>query len=115
MRYDSESDSFVGSMTAVVKLAMRAVQELDWKLDQANESLGLVTFQTGISWGSWSGISGSLNIQEADPGAFRVAGTGKQNLRGGQLIAFNLGGEAQGKARKVIELMKRLAAQQVEA
>ena len=112
VHYDSESDSFLGSMTAVVKLAMRAVQELDWKLDQANESLGLVTFQTGISWGSWSGISGSLNIEEAGPGAFRVAGTGKQNLRGGQLIALNLGGEAQGKARKVIELMKRLAAQQ---
>lgn len=115
VRYDSEADSFVGSMTAMVKLAMRAVQDLGWKLDQANESLGLVTFQTGMSWGSWSGVSGSLNIEETSPGAFRVAGTGKQNLRGGQLIALNLGGEAQGKARKVIEVMKRLAAQQVEA
>jgi hypothetical protein len=99
-------------MTTMVKLAMRAVQALGWKLDQANESLGLVTFQTGISWGSWSGISGSLNIEEVSPGAFRVTGTGKQNLRGGQIIALNIGGEAQGKARKVIELMKQLAAQQ---
>jgi len=97
-------------MITVVKLAMRAVQELGWKLDEANEILGLVTFQTSMSWGSWNGVSCSLNIDEVSPNTFRVNGTGKQNLRGGQLVAFNIGGEAQGKARKAIEKMKQIAA-----
>jgi hypothetical protein len=43
------------------------------------------------------------------PNIFRVTGTGKQNIRGGQLLAFNIGGEAQSKARKAIEKMKELA------
>ena len=108
-RYDPATDEFLGSMTSVVKLAMHAVQDLGWKLDGANDNLGLVTFQTGISWGSWSGVSGSLNIEEISAGKFRISGSGKQNLRGGQLIALNIGGEAQGKARKAIERMKQLA------
>ena len=64
VRYDASSDSFTGTMVLIVKLAMRAVQALGWKIDQANETLGMVTFQTGISWGSWSGVSCSLNIEE---------------------------------------------------
>jgi len=109
VQYNRDTDTFTGTMALVVKLAMRAVQELGWKLDQANETLGMVTFQTGISWGSWSGVSCSLNIEEVSPGMFRVTGTGKQNVRGGQILALNLGGEAQGKARKAIEKMKHLA------
>lgn len=107
--YNRNSDTFSGTMTLVVKLAMRAVQELGWKLDQANESLGHVTFQTGMSWGSWSGVSCSLNIEEVGQNAFRVSGTGKQNVRGGQILALNIGGEAQGKARKAIDKMVQLA------
>lgn len=109
VRYIPESDAFEGTMVLMVKLAMRAVQELGWKLDQANEALGLVTFQTGMSWGSFSGISGSLNIEPAGPNLFKVTGTGKQNVAGGQFFAINVGGEAQGKAKKAIEAMKRLA------
>lgn len=109
--YEPSSDSFTGTMTMVVKLAMRAIQQLGWKLDDANENLGLVTFQTGMSWGSWSGISGSLNIEEVATGHFKVSGSGKQNIRGGQLVALNIGGEAQSKARKAIELMKQFASQ----
>lgn len=109
-RYNQDTDTFTGTMITVVKLAMRAVQELGWKLDEANEILGLVTFQTSMSWGSWNGVSCSLNIDEVSPNTFRVNGTGKQNLRGGQLVAFNIGGEAQGKARKAIEKMKQIAA-----
>jgi hypothetical protein len=82
---------------------------LGWKLDAANETLGIVTFQTGISWGSWNGVSCSLNIEEVSPSRFRVTGTGKQNLRGGQIIALNIGGEAQSKARKAIDKMRQLA------
>ena len=108
VHYDRSTDTFTGSMAGVVKLAMRAVQALNWKLDDANENLGLVTFQTGMTWGSWSGASCSLNIEEVAPNAFKVSGTGKQNIRGGQLVALNIGGEAQGKARKAIEKMQEL-------
>jgi uncharacterized OB-fold protein len=109
VRYNLDTDTFTGTMVLMVKLAMRAVQEFGWKLDQANETLGMVTFQTGLSWGSWSGISCSLNIEEISPNTFRVNGTGKQNVRGGQILALNIGGEAQGKARKAVEKMKELA------
>ena len=37
-----------------------------------------------------------------------MTGTGKQNLSGGQLIALNIGNEAQSKARKAIDMMKEL-------
>lgn len=109
VHYNRATDTFSGTMVLMVKLAMRAVQDLGWKLDQANESLGLVTFETGMSWGSWSGVSCSLNIEEVSPNTFRVNGTGKQNVRGGQMGALNLFGEAQGKARKAIDTMKQLA------
>ena len=109
VNYNRGTDTFTGTMVLMVKLAMRAVQELGWKLDQANETLGLVTFQTAISWGSWSGVSCSLSIEELSPNTFRVIGTGKQNISGGQVLAFNIGGEAQSKAFKAIEKMKELA------
>jgi hypothetical protein len=108
-KYNPGSDTFAGTMTLLVKLAMRAVQELGWKLENANENLGLVTFETGISWGSWSGISCSLNIEEVSENQFRVTGRGKQNVRGGQLLAINFGGEAESKVRKAINRMKELA------
>lgn len=109
VQYNRDTDTFTGTMPLMVKLAMRAVQDLGWKLDQANEALGMITFQTGISWGSWSGVSCSLNIEEVSPQTFRVTGAGKQNVRGGQILALNIGGEAQSKARKAIEKMKQLA------
>jgi DNA-directed RNA polymerase subunit RPC12/RpoP len=109
VKYDSESDTFYGSMNLLVKLAMSAIQENGWTLEQANESIGLVTFKTSISWGSWSGVSCSLNISEVSPNTFRIVGTGKQNVSGGQLLAINIGNEAQSKAKKAIETMKRLA------
>src|SRR6516165_5557558 len=78
VHYDRNSDSFSGSMVLMVKLAMRAIQDLGWKIEQVNETIGLVTFETaGMSWGSWSGVSCSLNIDEISPGTFRVSGTGK--------------------------------------
>ena len=107
--YDRGNDVFRGTLIQVVKLAMRAVQDLGWKIDQVNETLGLVNFTTGMSWGSWSGVSGTLNIDEDGAGGFKVTGTGKQNISGGQLLAINLFNEAQGKAQKAINRMKELA------
>jgi hypothetical protein len=109
VQYDTTTHTFTGTMLSVVQLAMRAVQELRWTLGQSSEATGLVTFETGMSLGSWSGVSCSLCVEELTPGVFRVTGTGKQNVRGGQLIAFNLGGEAEGKARQAIAKMKELA------
>ncbi len=97
VHYNRDKDTFTGTMVLMVKLAMRAVQELGWKLDQANDTLGMVTFQTGMSWGSWSGVSCSLNIEEVSPNTFRVTGTGKQNVRGGQIFALDIGGEHRAK------------------
>ena len=96
-------------MNLIVKLAMKAIQEHGWTLDQANDNIGLVTFKTGMTWGSWSGVTGSLNISEISPNNFNITGTGKQNISGGQLVAMNIGNEAKKKAQKVINTMKRLA------
>ncbi|MES5486549.1 hypothetical protein QMZ05_27640 [Bradyrhizobium sp. INPA03-11B] len=109
VHYDSASDTFSGTMALITKLAMSAVQQLGWKLTDANENIGLVTFETRMSFGSWSGVSCSLNIEEISSNAFRVRGAGKQNVRGGQLLAIDLFGEARSKADKAIAKMKDLA------
>src|SRR5712692_7724663 len=110
--YDPVTDTFGGTPSQLVNLAMRAVQELGWTLENANETLGLITFETGMSWGSWSGISCSLNIEELGESRFRVTGTGKQNLKGGQIIAANFFGEAEARVAKAIGKMKELAPQE---
>lgn len=107
--YNSGTDTFTGTLNLLVKLAIRAIQEHSWTLVNANENIGLVTFKTNISWGSWSGVSCSINISEVSPYNFRITGTGKQILSRGQLFALNIGNEAQNKARKAIETMKKLA------
>ncbi len=108
--YDRATCRFSGTLTLVVKLAMRAVQHLGWTITEVNEAVGFVGFQTPRSMGSWSGISGSLNIDEISPGQFKVVGTGKQNVSGMQLGALDLG-EAKRKAEKAISKMKELAAE----
>lgn len=96
-KFNPSNGTFSGTMTGLLKLAMRAIQALGWKLETANENLGLVTFETSISWGSWSGVSCSLNIEELSPHTYRVTDTGKQNVRGGALFSLDVGGEAQSK------------------
>ena len=109
-RYNTRTGLFTGTTLLLVKLAVQAIQSLGWKVENANESVGIVTFETdNWTWGSYSGISCSLSIQELAPNTFRVIGTGKQNVRGGQLIALNLFGEAKGKTDKVIAKMAQLA------
>jgi hypothetical protein len=81
-------------MPLIVKLAMRAVQQLGWKLDTANEAIGLVMFS---------------KYRRGIPKQISCEGTGKQNVRGGQILALNLFGEAEGKARKAVDLMRQIA------
>ncbi len=58
--------------------------------------------------GSWSGVSGTIAWQETAPYRFKVTGHGKQNVKGGQVLAINLFDEANAKSRNVIEQMMRL-------
>jgi hypothetical protein len=109
VHYDRATNTFAGTMALMVKLAMRAVQQLGWKLHTVNDAIGLVTFETRMSFASWSGVSCSLNIEEVSSNRFRVSGSGKQNVRGEQLFAIDLFGEAQSKANKAIATMKDLA------
>jgi len=97
--------TFTGTMPLMVKLAMKATQNLNWKIVQTDITTGLVTFQTGITWGSWSGVIGTLNIEEISKNIFTVSGTAKQNKQGLQMIAFNLGNEAESKLEQVIDNM----------
>jgi hypothetical protein len=101
-------EDFIGTKSVLAQLAVKAVQSLNYKVDAADEAAGLVSFTTGITWGSWSGVSGSIYFEEVGPHRFRASGRGKQNVKGGQLLALNLFDEANGKVRNVIEEMRRL-------
>ena len=41
-------------------------------------------------WGSFSGVSGSVSINDQGDNFIKLTGSGKQNLTGNQLIAFIL-------------------------
>lgn len=105
--YSEMSDTFTGTMALLIQLAIRAISDLGWKVDQADVAVGLVTFQTGgMSWNSWSGISGSLYIQEVRKHTFRVSGTAKPNPSGDIRLSLDITGESKAKIRKVIEKMQ---------
>jgi hypothetical protein len=104
-----DADCFVGTKALVVKLAVKAVQACNYKVDSADEASGLVAFTTGMTMGSWSGVSGSIYFEEVEPYRFRPSGNAKQNVKGGQMVALDLFGEAKGKVRKVVEQMQYLA------
>ena len=111
VRYNRKTDTFSGTLSAVMKLAVRAVQDLGYRIDNANESLGLLTFQTGMTWSSWNGALCSLSFEERRPNAFRGVASAKANQSGGQIFAPDLFGELKGKATKVIDRMTELADQ----
>lgn len=100
--------TFSGTKALLVRLAAKGVMQLGWKLDAADEQSGLVSFTTGMSMGSWSGISGGIYIEELGGDRFRATGSAKQNVRGGQILALNLFGEAEKKVQRVIETMRSL-------
>lgn len=104
-----DGDCFVGTRPQVVRLAVKAVQACNYKIDSADEASGLVTFTTGMTMGSWSGVSGSIYFEEVGPHRYQASGNAKQNVKGGQFIALDLFGEAKGKVRKVLDEMRRLA------
>lgn len=106
--YRASDNTFHGSLAQLMPLAVRAVQSFGWTVTGANETASMLTFETKVSWGSWSGITCSLTFHEMAPGIWRVTGTGKQNLRGRQAFTMDMG-ESSGKVMKAIGKMKALA------
>ncbi len=99
---------FKATKPNLIRHAIKAIQSLNWRVDSADESTGLVSFTTGMTWGSWSGASGTIYLEEVSPNTFEVSGNAKQNLKGGQIVALNIGNEANNKVSKVLEEMRRL-------
>jgi hypothetical protein len=100
--------TFHGSLRQIFQLAVQSVQALKWTVVNASDVAQTLTFETKISFGSWSGVTCTLSFTEVEPNVWRVSGSGKQNVRGGQLIALDLG-ESQSKAQKAIDQMIRTA------
>ena len=107
--YNSETNTFSGTRDLVIELAIKAILHHHWSLIQVVESLGVITFKTNISWGSWSGVRCSLYMSEVSPFTFHLSGVGNQNISGIQAYAFNIGDEAQSKVIKAIDTMKKFA------
>jgi hypothetical protein len=104
-----DGDCFVGTKASIVRLAVKAIQACNYKVDGADEVSGLVSFTTGMTMGSWSGVSGSIYFEEIGPYRYQASGNAKQNVKGGQLMALDLFGEAKSKVRKIAEQMKYMA------
>lgn len=102
-------NTFNGTKADIMRLAVKAIQSKGWKLDQVNESFGMVSFETSMSLGSWSGIKANLILEEAGrPNLYRVTGTAKQNLQGQQVAAFDIADEAQSVVRAAIAEMRSI-------
>lgn len=84
-----DGDNFVGTKEQVVRLAVKAVQACNYKVDSADETSGIVSFTTGMTMGSWSGVSGSVFIEEVGRYRYRPSGNAKQNVKGGQMLALD--------------------------
>ncbi|WP_129468849.1 MULTISPECIES: hypothetical protein [Mesorhizobium] len=101
--------TFIGTKALLVKLAAKAVLQIGWRLDNADEQAGLVAFTTGVTWGSWSGVSGTVYIEDLGNNRFQPVGSAKQNVRGGAMLSLNLFNEAESKVERIIEAMRSLA------
>jgi hypothetical protein len=99
-------ECFIGTRAQVVRLAVKAVQACNYKVDSTDETSGLVAFTTGMTMGSWSGVSGSIYFEEVGQYQFQASGNAKQNVKGGQVVALDLFGEAKSKVRKILEQMR---------
>lgn len=90
--YRRADNTFHGSLGTVVQYATLALSDLGWPITGTSEMARTLTFETPMSMGSWSGITGTLSFFEVGPNVWRVSGAGKQNVRGAQLVALDMGG-----------------------
>jgi len=103
------NDEFTGTPAKLMELAKSAVARCGYRVDSADAISGTVTFTTGMTMGSWAGVSGTITWHELAPYRFTVTGQGKQNVKGGQVVALNLFDEANSKVHNIVEQMQRLA------
>ena len=108
-RVSYEDGVFVATSAQMAELASKAVRKVDYRVDHSSAEDRSCGFTTGVTMGSWSGVSGTISWREVAPYRFEVEGSGKQNVQGGQMVAANLFDEANAKARKVISAMIELA------
>lgn len=105
-----DGEHFSGTSSLLINVARSAVSQLGFRVDAVDPAAGTVTFTTGMTMGSWSGVSGTIHLIEVAPFRFKVTGEAKQNVKGGQVIALDLFSEAQGKVEGVIRRMKDIVA-----
>ena len=74
LAYDPITARFRGSLTALVKLATRALRECEYMTTGANTELGLVNFYTGSAGGA-----GTLSLVEAGDDHYRVSIVAEQS------------------------------------
>lgn len=110
-----EDGHFKGTSAMIAELAKKAISNVNYRVDSTDAAAGTATFTTGVTMGSWSGVSGTISWEETSPYRFTVSGQGKQNVQGGQVVALNLFDEANAKADNVIREMVRLAGGPVDA
>jgi len=106
---------FVGTSQMIADIAKRAIASANYRIDNVDVTAKTATFTTGVTMGSWSGVSGTISWEETGPFRFKISGQGKQNVQGGQVVALNLFDEANAKANNVIREMIRLAGGSVDA
>jgi len=106
--YLKSENCFEGLLSDIVKLAMRAVVELKYTVENVNDSVGIITFKTGMTWASFQGASCSITFIEIEEGKYSPQSAGKQNVSGAQLVALDFGG-AKRIADGVVDHMKKLA------
>lgn len=104
---------FSGTVGLLANLARSAISQLGYRVDAVDQAAGTITFTTGMTMGSWAGVSGTIHMHEVAPFQFNVTGEAKQNLKGGQVVALDLFGEAKGKIDAVVKRMQALAAGQI--
>jgi hypothetical protein len=100
---------FIGTSSMIAEMAKKAISNANYRVDSVNVESGTASFTTGVTMGSWSGVSGTIIWEETSPYRFKVTGHGKQNVQGGQVVAMNLFDEANAKANNVVREMVTLA------
>ena len=100
---------FIATSAMMVELAKKAITGLNYKVDGVSGETGTASFTTGMTMGSFSGVSGTISWEEVTPYRYILSGQGKQNVQGGQVLALNLFNEANGKVDNVKAEMRRLA------
>lgn len=102
--YSSEEKAFRGSLPAIVKLAVRAIAELKFTIQNVNDVVGMVTFVTGFNMSSSQGAACSITFVDVGNGMYRAVTAGKQNLSGMQMFAPDFG-SAKATAERVVSRM----------